>query len=144
MFEFINLLPNAGEFIATLAAWFLPALVAGLLVAWGLAMSNDTSILDDFIVWDEQGSEMVTAREGQVMRLLCEQEAMRQRIQALEEENLFLREELRALARENDHLRYPEEIRVKVIDLREVIDLSEVEVRLLEAHLDDTRTYARA
>jgi len=133
MFEFINFLPVAGEFIATLAAWFLPALVAGLLVAWGLAMSNDTSILDDFIVWEvreeEQPPDEVEANLN------------------LKEENIFLREEIRALARDNDELL--EEVRLLQEALfrernLQVVDLRVEEVRLLEAHLRDVGTCARA
>lgn len=144
MFEFVNFLPMAGEFVASLLGWFSLALVPALTVAWGLSLGNETKILDDYVVW-EQGEEQEQVRllqeriqnlEGEVMFLLSVRESYRNRTK-------FLETEIRALARENDRL-YPEEIRVKVIDLREVIDLSEVEVRLLEAHLRDMETYALA
>ena len=146
MFEFINLLPVAGEFVTSLVGWFALAILPAILIAWGLALGNQTQILDDFIVWDVQGEEQhsrIEFLEETICRLLQENEN-------LKGENLFLVEEVRALVRENDHLRkeetflknlnerlrleimqlwYPEEIRVQV---KEVVRKKPIEAMSID------------
>ncbi|NDB65658.1 MAG: hypothetical protein EB168_08330, partial [Euryarchaeota archaeon] len=120
MLEFINFLPTLGEFTTTLLGWLLLALVPALTVAWGLTLGNETLILDDFIVWEEQ-KQRIAGLEGEriqfleetINRLLLEKAL-------LKEENLFLLEEARALARENDALRkektfLKEKVRVEAV-----------------------------
>ena len=136
MFEFINLLPTIGEFIATLLGWFLLALVPALLVAWAIALEETSLILDDFIVWDEAPRELGSSRIPLLQANLN-----------LKEENRFLHVEVRALARDNDELQ--QEVRLLQEALfrqrnQEVIDLRVEEVRLPEAHLLDMGACARA